>query len=104
MTNILDGLLIPFNLTVDLTMHGDCHAKPDDDLQESYNEVLRIAAEHGVKMGMERRNLHELYLSGAKMERERCARVAEKYSEDWCECGESIAAAIRGLGDEKGRK
>ncbi len=33
-------------------------------------------------------------------ERERAARVAEKYSEDWCECGESIAAAIRGLGDE----
>lgn len=61
--DILEGLLIPYNLTVDLTMGGDCHAKPDKDLHESYDAVLRVAAKHG-----------------AAAERERCAVIAESFA------------------------
>jgi len=39
--------LIPFNLTVDLTMYGDCHAKPDMDLYKSLEEVIRVARLEG---------------------------------------------------------
>ncbi len=43
----LDGLCIPFNLIVDLTMHGDCHSKPDKDLHDSLTEVVKCAVAHG---------------------------------------------------------
>jgi len=36
-----NGPTVPFNLIVDLTMHGDCHAKADRDLTESLMEVVK---------------------------------------------------------------
>lgn len=31
---------LPFNLIVDLTMGGDCHAKPDPQLHEALGQVI----------------------------------------------------------------
>ena len=39
-------LLIPFNLIVDLTMHGDCLAKPDPELHKAFVALVEEVQGH----------------------------------------------------------
>ena len=48
---------VPFNLIVDLTMHGDCHSQADRELSSSLMEVVRHVR-------------HETWLAATKAERD----------------------------------